>query len=227
YLYYQEDNELENEQMKILENVSKFYGQIDYSKQSGNYYVTYPEFDDKPLTFKYFEEKDYEANFSENYPEENILQIELSDDELPFLDLIMNTISKDKTKNVLCILSGTDELIPNNYLSRINILTNISDIKIFFTTLSIKRKVIENELAYKKILKEIYGYENFKEIEFYKNIENQNKETIEISQAQIIDEIVIHAEKAMHGEDFRDNYITAATGAGKSVMFQIPALYLA
>ncbi|TWT25302.1 DEAD/DEAH box helicase [Planomicrobium sp. CPCC 101110] len=227
YLYYQEDNELENDQMKILENVSKFYGQIDYSKQSGNYYVTYPEFDDKPLTFKYFVEKDYNVNFSENYPEENILQIELSDDELPFLDLIMNTISKDKTKNVLCILSGTDELIPNNYLSRINILTNISDFKFFFTTLSIKRKVIENEFAYKKILKEIYGYENFKEIEFYKNIENQNKETIEISQAQIIDDIVIHAEKAMHGEDFRDVYITAATGAGKSVMFQIPALYLA
>lgn len=227
YLYYQEDNELENEQMKILENVSKFYGQIDYSKQSGNYYVTYPEFDDKPLTFKYFEEKDYDVNFSENYPDKNIFQIELSDDELPFLDLIMNTISQEKTKNVLCILSGTDESIPNHYLSRINILTNISDINIFFTTLSIKRKVIENEVAYIKILKEIYGYENFKEIEFYKNIENQSKETIKISQAQIIDDIVIHAEKAMHGEDFRDVYITAATGAGKSVMFQIPALYLA
>src|SRR5699024_8936984 len=34
------------------------------------------------------------------------------------------------------------------------------------------------------------------------------------------------AEKAMLGEDFRDIYITASTGAGKSLMFQIPALYL-
>src|SRR5699024_12800689 len=31
----------------------------------------------------------------------------------------------------------------------------------------------------------------------------------------------------MFGEDFRDIYITASTGAGKSLMFQIPALHLA
>ncbi|UHA61122.1 hypothetical protein KDJ21_005515 [Metabacillus litoralis] len=84
YLYYQEDNELENDQLKILENVSKFYGQIDYSKHSGNYYVTYPEYDEKPMTFKYYDENDYDFKFSEDYPTENILQIELSDDELPF-----------------------------------------------------------------------------------------------------------------------------------------------
>src|SRR5699024_2632299 len=33
-LYYLEDNELEQYQLKILENVSKFYGQSNYSKQS-------------------------------------------------------------------------------------------------------------------------------------------------------------------------------------------------
>lgn len=226
-LYYQEDNELENDQLKILENVSKFYGQIDYSKHSGNYYVTYPEFDEKPLTFKYYDEKDYEFQFSEDFPTENISQIELSDDELPFLDFIMNIISKGNTNNVLFVLSGANELLPNNYLARIRILANISEINIYFTTLSIRRKVIVNEDAYVKILNDIYGYDNYKEIEFYKNIENQSKETINISQAQIIDDIVMQAEKAMHGEDFRDIYITAATGAGKSVMFQIPALYLA
>jgi ATP-dependent DNA helicase RecQ len=226
-LYYQEDNELENNQLKILENVSKFYGQIDYSKHSGNYYVTYPEFDKKPLTYKYYDEKDYDFKFSEDYPTENITQIELSDDELPFLDLIINIILKKATNNVLFVLSGANEVLPNNYLARINTLANISDINIYFTTLSIRRKVIVNEDAYVKILNDVYGYDDFKEIEFYKNIENQLKETINISQAQIIDDIVIQAEKAMHGEDIRDIYITAATGAGKSVMFQIPALYLA
>ena len=227
YLYYQEDNELENDQLKVLENVSKFYGQIDYSKHSGNYYVTYPEFDKKPLTFKYYDEMDYDFEYSDDYPTEHILQIELSDDELPFLDLIMNIILKEDTNNVLFVLSGASESLPNNYLARINIIANISDIKIYFTTLSIRRKVIENEDAYVKILNDVYKYDNYKEIEFYKNIESQSKETIKISQAQIIDDIVIQAEKAIHGEDFRDIYITAATGAGKSVMFQVPALYLA
>lgn len=227
YLYYQEDNELEKDQLKILENVSKFYGQIDYSKHSSNYYVTYPEFDNKPLTFKYYNEIDYDFKYSEDYPTNQILQIELSDNEIPFLDLIMNITIKKDIQNILFILSGTTESLPNNYLARINILDNISNLNIYFTTLSIRRKLIENDESYLKLLKTIYKYDNFKELEFYKNIENQSKETIEISQAQIIDDIVIQAEKAIQGEDFRDIYITATTGAGKSLMFQIPALYLA
>lgn len=226
-LYYQEDNELEKEQTEVLEKVSIFYGKIDYSKNSGNYYVTYPELDDDEVIYKFYDEQDYEYSLSEEYPKENILQIELSDDEIPFLDLIVDVTSNKEIKNVLFVLSGSDELLPNNYLSRINILTTLSEINIYFSTLSIKRKVIENEPEYLKILKEVYGYDNFKEIEFYKNIESHSKETIKISQAQIIDDIVTQAEKAIHGEDFRDIYITAATGAGKSLMFQIPALYLA
>src|SRR5699024_5906798 len=133
-----------------------------------NYYVTYPEFDKKPLTFKYYDEMDYDFEYSDDYPTEHILQIELSDDELPFLDLIMNIILKEDTNNVLFVLSGASESLPNNYLARINIIANISDIKIYFTTLSIRRKVIENEDAYVKILNDVYKYDNYKKIEFYK-----------------------------------------------------------
>jgi len=51
---------------------------------------------------------------------------------------------------------------------------------------------------------------------------------VEISQAQIISDIIIQAEKAYSDEhNYRDIFITASTGAGKSVMFQIPAIYLA
>src|SRR5699024_7679229 len=156
-----------------------------------------------------------------------IFQIELSEDEIPFLDMTLEITSGKKTKDVLFILSGSSELLPNNYLTRINILSELTNIKFYFTTLSIKRKVIKNEDSYVKLLKEVYGYEAYKEIEFYKSIESRSKQTLKISQAQIIDDIVNQAEKAMFGEDFRDVYITASTGAGKSIMFQIPALYLA
>ncbi|WP_338132722.1 DEAD/DEAH box helicase, partial [Mammaliicoccus vitulinus] len=77
------------------------------------------------------------------------------------------------------------------------------------------------------MLKDVYGYDGFRDIAFYENIENQSKETVAISQVQIVDDIVNQAENAMFGEAFRDIYITASTGAGKSVMFQVPALYLA
>ena len=75
----------------------------------------------------------------------------------------------------------------------------------------------------------IPNFESFRNIKFYKN-PDINNEIIEISQAQIIKEIIEQAEDSYREETnhtFRDVFITASTGAGKSVMFQIPAVYLA
>ena len=75
----------------------------------------------------------------------------------------------------------------------------------------------------------IEGFKEFRTISFYKN-PDLDKEVVEISQGQIIREIIRQAENAYDdekGKTFRDIFITASTGAGKSVMFQIPAVYLA
>lgn len=88
----------------------------------------------------------------------------------------------------------------------------------------------EEELI--KIAREDIKIPNFKEfrtLKFYKN-PDINKEIVNISQAQIIGEIIRQAENSYNperGNRFRDIFITAPTGAGKSVMFQIPAIYLA
>ncbi len=75
----------------------------------------------------------------------------------------------------------------------------------------------------------IPDFEGFRKIRFYKCPESGN-ETVEISQATIIKEIIKQAESSYvdgPGHSFRDIFITASTGAGKSVMFQVPAVYLA
>lgn len=75
----------------------------------------------------------------------------------------------------------------------------------------------------------IEGFTEFRTIPFYKN-PDIDKKVIEISQGQIIRDIIRQAEnsyKNEKGQTFRDIFITASTGAGKSVMFQIPAVYLA
>lgn len=75
----------------------------------------------------------------------------------------------------------------------------------------------------------IAGFTGFRKIKFYKN-PDIDKEVIELSQGQIIQEIIHQAEKSYDVDSeksFRDIFITASTGAGKSVMFQIPAVYLA
>ncbi|URZ08473.1 DEAD/DEAH box helicase [Clostridium felsineum] len=227
YLYYQEDSELEPEQEKVLKNVSFFYGKIDYSKQSGNYFVTYIEFEEEISRYKLYKDIPVKVDFSLEHPLDNTQQIELSEDEIPFLDLETEILSDNSKHNIVLVLSGSSDSLPNRYLERLNILSKLKDINIFFDMLSIRRQIIKNEESYVKILKDVYGYDSYKEIPFYKNIESHSKETINISQAQIIDDIITQAEKAMHGEAFKDVYITAFTGAGKSLMFQIPALYLA
>lgn len=90
----------------------------------------------------------------------------------------------------------------------------------------------EQEAELIRIAREDIGIEGFKEfrsIPFYKN-PDIDKEVVEISQGQIIRDIIRQAENSYADEKrktFRDIFITASTGAGKSVMFQIPAVYLA
>lgn len=69
----------------------------------------------------------------------------------------------------------------------------------------------------------------FRELEFYSNPDDEihYKKTTYISQGTIIEDIITQAEKAYNSdESYKDIFITAPTGAGKSILFQISALYI-
>lgn len=90
-----------------------------------------------------------------------------------------------------------------------------------------KEKNIYNGEKFAPILKKYWGKSaSFRPLLFYKD-PDYSKETEILSQGQIIAEIVAQCEAAHNGENYSNIFITAPTGSGKSILFQIPALYLA
>ena len=78
----------------------------------------------------------------------------------------------------------------------------------------------------KALLKEVYGYQEFRTLEVYDDL-FKGKEKLQLSQGQLIEEVIAEAEKGLQGDvSARNLLLTAPTGAGKSLLFQLPAVYL-
>ena len=135
----------------------------------------------------------------------------------------------------LAILEGATESISyvceaeKNF--RIKDLTQaLSILKIPFSIEILKNSIEGKSYDCEKfipILKRHWGLDaEFRNLLFYKD-PDKSYETEQISQGQIIAEIVAQCEAAHLGHKFNNIFITAPTGAGKSLLFQLPSIYMA
>ncbi len=77
------------------------------------------------------------------------------------------------------------------------------------------------------LLKKHWGKDaEFRLMRMYDN-PARGKELSDVSQGVIVSKAVQQAENALDGKPYRNLFITAPTGAGKSLLFQLPAVYLA
>lgn len=79
-----------------------------------------------------------------------------------------------------------------------------------------------------KTLNRVWGYSSFRQLSIYKDL-SQSHNTVDISQGSVVETVVRQAEHAYYGEAEKVSNIllTAPTGAGKSLLFQLSAIYLA
>lgn len=80
-----------------------------------------------------------------------------------------------------------------------------------------------------ELMKKYWGYSEYRDIRMYDidSVNKGEKRVISVSQENIISDLVSQVEKCRQGLPSRDLFVTAPTGAGKSLMFQLPAMYLA
>lgn len=91
-------------------------------------------------------------------------------------------------------------------------------------------RTFERRNEYTDILKKHWGKDTFKKFSVYDiaKLDDGIKETYEVSQEQVISDLVNQVENCQEERNnYRDIFVTAPTGAGKSAMFQIPAIYIA
>ena len=206
-------NDFESEEDNIIQ---KFY--CDIQKIDNTLFMNFNEIPDKE--FKTIKLTEVGINFEVD----NNLEIELYSNinHLALQGIIFEILNFGKGK-ILCEKEG-------EYGKSIGIIRKkFETINIFITVKDDFNKHDVEESDYKEYLEILQRKNpsyNFLDIQIY-HAPDENTETKEISQAVIIDRIVKNCMKAQKEEQFRDIFVTAPTGAGKSVMFQIPAIYLA
>ncbi|XRG77003.1 helicase-related protein [Rossellomorea sp. GAMAL-10_SWC] len=218
-----EDNYTIPEEVEII---SKYYGDIIKLK-NGSYYISFSGKEDDEIRF--YENKSLLSDFAVTTSNESF--VELSEDEEEFLLIIENLKNEIKiNKELLISWKGDLRQYSHNYLERLFVLeTLIPTLKIRRVNQIIESSYIKNEVEYKEILKKYWSYPSFRALKMYKNVDDFDnpKEINLIPQSQIINDLVEQAEFATSGKEFRDIFVTSSTGAGKSIMFQVPAVFLA
>lgn len=224
--HYNEEIEGEKFEIGDISELCSIYGNIKCIND--RYYITYSNFisNEKEEVIELFEEGNYDIEKVETSISKACYEILDEEDYLIMIDHIFN---KDIRK--VYVIEKNSGLNKKLLRGKLKVLVDIFKDNIEIMIGKLSERINDNSVNNKflDILKTHWGHSSFRKIKVYNMDALENKEKIieEISQSDIINNIVEETEKCMKQKDYRDIFVTAPTGAGKSAIFQIPAIYLA
>lgn len=140
---------------------------------------------------------------------------------------IVRDLEKGKIHNRKYVIESTsfyknDEQSKAN-IKALNILGKAFNIRFEYDN-KYENEFLDKENQFSNILNEYWKSTSFRKFKIYRN-PFEGSDIVEVSQGVLISDIVNQIEKANNSDYFSDLIITAPTGAGKSVIFQVPAIY--
>lgn len=223
----------ENDDNKVIGDISEYIALYNGVKEFNGYLLG--AYCDQKLEEKIDNIKVFKINLFDKYAQ----KIENSGSEInDYIDIIEESDYIDMVK---LLFNGIDELYvrTSNYTGNINKLNDHIRLisyywkdytDIYFVQPKINHDTYIHKEEFSEILKKYWGHDSFRTLPVYdmQKLEEGKKEIIQVSQENIISNLVEEVEKCEDMDnDVRDLFVTAPTGAGKSAMFQIPAIYLA
>jgi ATP-dependent DNA helicase RecQ len=146
------------------------------------------------------------------------------------LDLFLNNciINNDLQKSAIVKIYAKQPINKSiiNNIYKINYLLNQFGGSLFLYNDKIKKEEYLVKSSTSSLLKKYWGKETeFRSLKVYHNPDVGNQIS-EISQGLIVETIIAEYENSKNGNKTRDLFLTAPTGAGKSLLFQLPAFYV-